>query len=340
MKRLRVLAMVHEELVPPEDPGDGDVVDVPWKVEYDIVSTLRDMGHEVRVLGVGRELRVIREAVEELRPHIAFNLLESFHDISLFDSNVVAYLELLRVAYTGCNPRGLLLSRDKSLSKKILAYHRIACPNSIVFPRGRRPRLPKRLRFPLIVKAVAEDASAGISQASVVESEDKVRERVAFIHESVGAAAIAEEYIEGRELYVGVLGNRRLQVLPVWELQAARLPSDGRLIATERVKFSRKHQEKYGITWGPAEVLDAGVATKVQQLAKRVFRALELTGYARIDFRLDGEGRPWVLEANANPDLGYGAELAESAHVAGLDFEALLSRILALGLAWRQELGA
>src|SRR5262245_18098218 len=192
MKPLRVLVLMHEDLVPPDAPGDVDMLAVPWKTEFDVVSTLREMGHEARPLGVRSDLRVVREVIEEWKPHIAFNLLEEFDGVATYDQNVVAYLELLRVPDTGCNPRGLMLSRDKALSKKILAYHRIPCPDYSVFPLGRAVRRPRRPSFPLFVKSLIEAASLGIAQASVVESDDKLSERVKFIHESLGTSAIVE----------------------------------------------------------------------------------------------------------------------------------------------------
>jgi D-alanine-D-alanine ligase len=338
MKTMRILAVVHEDLVPPEDPGDVDLRTAEWKTEYDVVSSLKEMGHEVRALGVRSDLGVIRRAVEEWKPHIAFNLLEEFDGIAVYDQNVVAYLELLRVPYTGCNPRGLMLSRDKALSKKILIYHRIRCPDFAVFPLRRAARRPARLPFPLIVKSVSEDASLGIAQASVVDSDERLRERVGFIHESVGTGAIAEQYIDGRELYVGVVGNRRLRVFPVWEIFMDRLREDARPIATQRVKWSRSYQRKHGIRWGEARGLPADVVRRVQSLAKRVYRVLGLSGYARIDFRLDPEGGLHVLEANPNPEIGYGEELAESAEKAGLSYEALLQHVVSLGLRWRHDM--
>ena len=191
----------------------------------------------------------------EWKPHIAFNLLEGFDDITIFDQNVVSHLELLKLSYTGCNPRGLLLARDKSLSKKLLAYHRIPVPEFEVFRIGRPIRRPKRLPFPLIVKSLTQEASIGISQASVVDSDEKLKERVAFIHDSIGTAAIVEQYIEGRELYVGILGNQTLQALPVWELFFTNMPEGAKRIATDRVKWSVKYQKKYGIDSGPARDL-------------------------------------------------------------------------------------
>jgi D-alanine-D-alanine ligase len=340
MKPLRVLALMHEYLVPPDPPGDVDLASVPWKTEFGVVSTLREVGHEVRALGVRSDLRVVREAIEEWKPHIAFNLLEEFDGEATYDQNVVAYLELLRVPYTGCNPRGLMLSRDKALSKKILSYHRIPCPDFAVFPIGRAVRRPKRLPFPLIVKSLTEDASLGISQASVVENDEKLGERVAFVHQNLGTSAIAERYVEGRELYVAVVGNRRLRVFPVWELRMEGLPEEAHPIATQRLKWSKRYQKKYGIKWGEARNLPDGVTRRVQMLAKRIYRTLGLSGYARIDFRLDANQAPYVLEANPNPEIAYGEELAESAEKAGLSYEALLQQILGLGLSWRHDVYA
>ena len=336
--RLRVLALVHRHLIPPARVEDGtDIASAPWRTEYDVISTLTTMGHEVQTLGVHDDLGDIRRAATDWKPHIAFNLLEGFDDISIFDQNVVSHLELLKLSYTGCNPRGLLLARDKSLSKKLLAYHRIPVPEFEVFRIGRPIRRPKRLQFPLIVKSLTQEASIGISQASVVDSDEKLRERVTFIHESIGTAALAERYVEGRELYVGVLGNQLLQALPVWELFFTNMPADAKRIATDRVKWSVKYQKKYGIESGPARELSETVGGDIQHLCKRAFRALELSGYARIDMRLDDAGNAWILEANPNPQIARGEDFAASAERAGMSYETVLQRIINLGLRWQPE---
>src|SRR6202049_4876275 len=279
---MRVLALVHRHLIPPDKVEEGtDITAVPWRTGYGVISTLRAMGHEVQALGVHDDLGEIRRLATEWKPHIAFNLLEGFDDITIFDQNVVSHLELLKLSYTGCNPRGLLLARDKSLSKKLLSYHRIAVPEFEVFRIGRPIRRSKRLPFPLIVKSLTQEASIGISQASVVDSDEKLKERVTFIHESIGTAAIVEQYIEGRELYVGVIGNQALQALPVWELFFTNMPEGAKRIATDRVKWSTKYQEKYGIDSGPAKDLPDAKGEELQHLCKRAYRALELSGYAR-----------------------------------------------------------
>jgi D-alanine-D-alanine ligase len=337
VKPQRVLVLVHKHLVPPEDTTGIDLVSAEWKTEYDVITTLREQGHEVQPLGIQDELNPIRQHVEEWKPTIVFNLLEAFDNVNLFDQNVVSYLELLRIPYTGCSPRGLILSRDKSLSKKLMAYHRIPVPEWTVFQRGRKVRVPPRLRFPLIVKSLTHEASIGIAQASVVGDEEKLRKRVEFIHESVGTHAIAERYIDGRELYVGVIGNERLQVFPVWEMHFSKMvEGDNWPIATERVKWSAKYQKKHGIATNKAADL-AEQEVAIGKMAKRVYRAVDLTGYGRIDLRLDNEGRIYVLEANPNPQIAYGEDFAESAHHAGIEYGDLLDRILALGLKWRPE---
>src|ERR1700730_13875674 len=333
---MRVLALVHRHLIPPDKIEEGtDIVSAPWRTEYDVISTLRDIGHEVQALGVHDALGEIRRLVTEWKPHIAFNLLEGFDDIAIFDQNVVSHLELLKLPYTGCNPRGLLLARDKSLSKKLLAYHRISVPEFEVVRIGRPIRRPKRLTFPLIVKSLTQEASIGISQASVVDSDEKLKERVAFIHESIRTAALVEQYVEGREIYVGIMGNQALQALPVWELLFTNMPEGARRIATDRVKWSVKYQNKYGIDSGPARDLPEAQAESIQHLCKRAYRALELSGYARIDLRLEENGNVWVLEANPNPQIAKGEDFAASAEKLGLSYEALMQRIINLGLRWQ-----
>ena len=341
MKPMRVLVLVHETLVPPEDSSGYTVEQVDeWRTEYDVSSSLRAMGHEVRVLGMGDNLAELRSAITDWKPDIAFNLLEEFQGIVTYDQYVVAFLELMRQPYTGCNPRGMMISRDKVLSKQILAYHRIPTPKFVLLPRNRRFREPRRLRFPLFVKSATEDASLGISQASIVHDGQRLRERVEFIHEQTTSDALVEEYVEGREIYIGLIGNERLTTFPLWELNFGTLPEVMAGIATRKVKWDRKYQLKHGIGTGPALDLPEGLAPRVAQLARRVYRALCLSGYGRLDLRLGPDGSVFVLEANANPNLAQTEDLATSALASGVGYDALLERILRFGVtyqaAWRQ----
>ena len=335
MKPQRVLTLVHKGLEPPEEKQDKNTaLTAEWRMEYDVVRTLRSLGHELRVIGVHDDLTPIRSSIDEFKPSITFNLMEMFDDVVVFDQNVVSYLELLKVPYTGCNPRGLTLSRDKALAKKLMAYHRIPVPDFVVVPLGRKPKIPKRLQYPLIVKSLTYESSTGISQASVVESEDAMNKRVQFIHETIMTPAIVEEFIDGRELYVGVMGNDRLQVFPVWEMSFAKMPDNNWRIATERVKWSVKYQKKHGIDTALAG-LSREEAERVQHVAKRVYRALDLSGYGRIDLRMKADGQLYVIEANANPQLAEGEDFAQSAHRAGVSYAKLIERIIGLGLQWQ-----
>lgn len=333
MKKLRVLVLMHPSLLPPDTlEGYTEKEAYVWKTEYDVVMTLRRLGHEVRPLGLADELAPLRLAITEWKPHLVFNLLEEFHGLTEFDQHVVSYLELLQTHYTGSNPRGLVLARDKALSKKLLVYHRIPVPAFVVFPRGRKIRLPRDLLFPLIVKCLKEEASRGIAQASIVDNEEKLKERVGFIHESMGSDAIVEQFIKGRELYVGVIGNKRLEVLPTWELVFENLPPGSAAIATARIKHNPEYQEKWGIYQQPAADLSLSLLAHIVRTTKRIYRILQLDGYARIDYRLGPTGELYFLEANPNPEIAEREEFASAAQAAGLPYPELLQKILQLGL--------
>jgi D-alanine-D-alanine ligase len=334
MRQLRVLAMMHEDLVPPESvEGMTEEQIAPFKTEYDIMVTLEeDLGHQARCVGLNDDLSVLRHAIDTFKPHIVFNILEEFDGKAVFDQHVVSYLELLRVPYTGGSPLGLTLARDKGLSKRILASYGLPVPKFAVFPMGQKVRRPPEVGFPLFVKSVNEEASLGISRASIVRTDQQLQRRVAFVHESVGTDAIAEQYVEGRELYVAILGNERLQVFPVWELRFTKAPSDVPVIATSHVKWSLKYQKRHGVMTGPARNLSKRQEAEIKRICKQAYRVLGLTGYGRVDLRMADDGQVYIIEVNPNPQLMYGEDFAESAHHAGVTYEKLIQRILNLGL--------
>jgi D-alanine-D-alanine ligase len=338
MKKLRVLMVVHASLVPPDSlEGFTEKQVDEWRTEYDVMTTLRAMGHEIRCLGVLDSLTELRIAISDWQPDVVFNLLEEFNGIVTYDQHVVAYLELMRQPYTGCNPRGLLLSRDKSLCKQLLSFHRIPTPQFTVLRRGVKLKVPKKLRFPLFVKSPTEDASLGIAQASVVPDAQHLRDRVAFVHEQLGSDALVEEFIEGRELYVGVVGNDRLTRLPVWEMKFGSMPESLPTVATRKVKWDRKYQQKYGITTEAAHDLAPQVVATLDRLSRRIYRALGLSGYARMDFRVTAGGEVYVLEANANPNIALAEDFSQSALASKVTYDDLLARIMALGIKYQAE---
>lgn len=332
MRKRRVLLLVHEGLEPPASIEGLTSQEVsPFKAEYDVRVTLETLGHEVRVLALGDELAPLREAIAEFRPHIAFNMLVHFRGLANMDAHVVSYLELQRLAYTGVNPRGLVLANDKALSKKIMTFHRIRVPGFAVFGKGGRSKRPKRLEFPLIVKGATEHASLGIAQASIVKNDEELAQRVEYIQRTVCPQAIAEEYIEGRELTVSVMGNQRLETGPVWELSFDNLPAGTEPIATHKVKWDHAYQQKIGLRSGAASGLDDATQERLQKLAKRIFRVLGLSGYARVDLRLREDGKVFVLEANPNPDLSFGEDFAESMETKGYAYPQLVEKLIRLG---------
>ena len=338
---------MHEELVPPDDevgvPGSdasgrtarhSERMTAPWTMERDVLAALRELGHDVLVVGVADEIAEIRRTVEDFQPNVIFNCTVQFLDVGAYDAHVVSYFELLRAPYTGCNPRGLVLAGDKALSKKILEWHGVSVPRFAVYPRGKAVRMAPGLAFPLIVKSTAEQASLGISQASVVHDQAALAKRVAFVHEHLGTDAIAEQYILGRELTVGVLGNDRLQVLPVWEMTFDSLPDSAEPIATSRVKWDVEYQKKIGLRTHAAEDLPPEVERSIARMAGRIYRALDMSGYGRIDLRMDEAGRIFVLEANPNPDLTADEDFAVSAARVGIEYPQLIQRVLNLGMGY------
>ncbi len=325
---------MREDLIPPDTlDGVENKEKEEWRAEYDVVSTLRAMGHEVWPVGVRSDLGVIREAIEARQPHVAFNLLEEFDGYPHFDQHVVSYLELSKQKYTGCNPRGLTLARDKALTKKILAYHRIRAPRFAVFPPNRKVEPYRRLIYPLFVKSLSDEGSAGISQASVVRDDEKLKERVEFIHRQNQTAAIVEEFIEGREIYVGVIGNQKLQAYTPWELVMKNLPEGAPVIATGKVKWDVEYQKKIGLETMPAR-LEPKAKKEFERLSKRIYRMLDLSGYARIDYRLTGGGRIYALEVNPNPQIARNEDFADSAEHCKVKYEALLRKIMTLGMSY------
>jgi D-alanine-D-alanine ligase len=320
--------------MPPETlEGVEDKETMPWRTEYDVMSTLRKLGHETQPCGLGSDLSVVGKALEEQKPHLAFNLLEEFHGQALFDQHVVSYLELMKQRYSGCNPRGLTLAHDKALTKKILSYHRIATPTFAVFPMGKKVARPRQLKFPLFVKSITEDASSGISRGSLVHDDDKLAERVKFIHEQTSSHAMAEQYIEGREIYVAVMGNRKLQTFAPWELIMKNLPEGAPNIATSKVKWDKNYQRKVGLITKAAN-LPQELQRKVGHLSKRIYRLLSLSGYARLDYRMTDSGQFYLLEANPNPQIAKNEDFADSVVHDGIGYDQLLQKVITLGLSY------
>lgn len=330
MKRaLRVTVMMDEGCVPRDDP-DFSRDKQPPSTERHVVTSLRELGHDVRILPVGHELDPVLHKLTD-PPELVFNLTEQFGNDRRMDKNLVGLLELMRLRYTGTGPTGMMLCRDKGLCKQLLSLHRIRVPDFLLLPPGRPPRPPRRIRYPLIVKPIYEDASDGISMASIVGNAEELAQRAAMVHERFQQVAIAEEYVPGRELYVGVLGNSRLSALPAREIRFGANGNGGPEIATSRVKWDKEYREKWKIEYGFADLPDP-LAAKVARICKKVYRLLQLRDFGRIDLRLTDDDKIVILEVNPNPDIAYGEEVAEAAAKAGISYNRLIDRIVWLAM--------
>lgn len=333
-RKLKILAL-FDAIAPTTLDQDlsAELKTEDWKTEAHVLAALAELGHEAAHLAIFDDLDLLRQKVQSFAPDLIFNLADQFKNNRAFDQNIASYLEMHGLPFSGCGSTGLTLCKHKGVSKKILGYHRIHVPEFTVIPRGKRITRPRRLKFPILVKPLKEEASLGISQASFVETDEQFRERVQFIHEKFDNDVIAEEYIEGRELYVSILGNHRLQVFPIRELVFAEVPPDEPKIATYKAKWDEEYRKRWGLQNRFAEGLDPAVTREIELTCKRIYRLLTIDGYARLDLRLTPKNEVYFIEANPNPVLAADEDFAQSALKANLPYPQLINQIIRLGLS-------
>ncbi len=300
------------------------------EAEYEVAEALLACGHEVMLLGVYDDLEEMLEELDDFGAELVFNCSETFLGEPAHDYIIPAVIESSGYPYTGAGPAGMLATRDKAMSKKVLAYHGIAVPDFEVYPPGQRVRVPRGLSYPRIVKPAAADASEGISRRSVVHTAAQVRERVEWIHDWFEQPAIVEQFVEGRELYVGVVGNRgRLELLRLTEIvfDPARSKPWER-IASRQAKWDVPYRDRHGVRNVFARPVSRAAMEQMETLARVAYDALELRDYARIDVRLGTGGELWVLEVNCNPYISFGHDMSNAAEKSGMDYYELIDRIV------------
>ncbi len=300
------------------------------EMEYQTADALRQRGHEVYLLGIRDDLQYLVRCLCEVRPELVFNCAESFHANPALEYLIPGMLEAEGYRYTGAPPLALLVSRNKAMSKKILAYHGIRVPGFATYRPGERVEAEPPLSYPLIVKPLQSDASAGIAQASVVQDAAALAERVVLVHERFGQPAIAEEFVDGRELYVSLIGNGdALDILPITEMVFdKRKTKVEERIATRYAKWDEDYRARKGIRNVLARPISRATRERIETICGAAFRALWLRDYARLDVRLAPDGEVWFLEANANPFISYGHDMANAARKAGLDFYRFIQRLV------------
>lgn len=320
--RIAVLGNVERE-------GADDAVDV---VVPQVVEALRENGHDVSVLAVCADPRRLIDGIERLRPELVFNLLEEFGGLAAGNIAVAGLLDLLKVPYTGVGPGEAYIGQDKALAKKILAFEGIPYPRFAVFPKDAGFETGGgNLRLPLFVKPVDMDASIGIGGDAIVHDTGALMKRVVHIHETLGGAALAEEYIEGREFQVGVLGNAEPLALPPVELDFSGMPADMPHVMDHKAKFEVGTPEYEGTKIVVPELPDE-LRAKLQKVSVDAYRALRVRDYGRVDLRLAETGEIYVIEANASCYLEKSGEFCRAAEAAGMTYPALVQRIVDLAM--------
>ena len=321
------VALLHTQdaLEPPVDP-----------VLADIEGALKELGHDCRRIVVDKTVEPLVTSLTGDRPDLVFNLAESFAGRSALESNVAALLNLLGLRYTGSSPAGLILAGDKTLTKKVLTFHGILTARFATVFRG-SVDWAGDISFPLIVKPPQEDASLGITQKSIVNDVQELLKTISSLQTEYQSPVLAEEFIEGREFYVGVLGNSDAQALPIMELDFSGFPEGMPKIASWAAKWGDEGDEKGAEFEGTKSIFPTGLGDelteRMQKVAVDAFHALRLRDYARVDLRVNSKGEIYVIEVNPNCYLEKQAEFATAAAKSGLEYTQLIGRIVELANA-------
>jgi D-alanine-D-alanine ligase len=305
-----------------------------WKTERDVRNTLIKLGHEVIPFGIHDDIEPFLKIVKDEKPDLVFNMSEAFSGKRNFEPNLTALMELVGVPFTGAGPMSLQICKDKGLTKSILGYHEISTPKFLVAKKSRPFPLSslRKFPFPAFIKPLQLESSEGIAQMSYAANEKEALARVKYIHDKLGVDAIVEEFIDGREVYVSILGNDKLSVFPARELYFKQVPDHEPKFATFKSKWDREYRKKWGIDSGWVNELPESMQKKLNDVCKKIYRLLNIQGFGRIDLRIRGD-EIYFIEANPNPSIAKKEDYALSAHKAGVEYDELISRIVSLSLS-------
>lgn len=303
-----------------------------WKTEKDVKNALLKLGHQVLPFGIHDDIEPFIKIVKDQKPDLVFNMSEAFSGQRNFEPNLTALMQLVGVPFTGAGPMSLQLCKDKGLTKIILDYHEIKTPQFVIAKKGRAITSLKNFSFPAFIKPLQLESSEGISQSSFVTNEKDAFARVKFIHDSLNTDAIIEEFIDGREVYVSILGNEKLQVFPPRELFFKEIPDHEPKFATYRSKWDQTYRKKWGIDTDWAKDFSEPMQKKLNDVCKKIYRLLEIQGFGRIDLRIRQDDI-YFIEANPNPSIAKKEDYALSASKAGVKYEDLIAKIVSLSLS-------
>lgn len=313
---------------PPDQDYSQYLKDENWKSELAIKKALEGLGHEPIFVGVHDDIPRLVQELKQIQPDVVFNLAEAFRNDRQYEPHIVALLELLQIPFTGTGSFGLQLCKDKELSKKILSHHRIQVPHSLLSKVSKPIKKFGKFPMPAFVKLARSEASEGITQDSFVENEEDGLARVQFLHKKYEEDVLVEEFIFGRDLYVSVIGSKRLHVLPFRQLQFTKDPDRAAQFATYKTKWDEAYRKRWGIKNTFAPELPEEIEKRACEIAKKAFSALNLSGFARFDFRLTDKNELVMLEANPNPSISDDDDFVLSAKKAGLTFSELIEKLV------------
>jgi len=330
MEGLRVSVLFYEE--------HGKATPTHDEVVEQVAEALAATGHHPLLLGIHDDLRELIDKLAQQKPDLVFNLCETFAGRDANEGNVTAALVLLGRRFTGTGPVGMALRQDKAVTNKLLQFHEVTCPRFAIFASDNL-EFAGKMRFPVFVKPMRGDASVGVHDSSLVRNYESLIERVAFIQKDLQDAALVEEYIEGREFYVGVLGNDPAEALPIIEMDFSKLPQGYPHIYGWEAKFDHASRQFEAVNAIVATDLSAEVRHRITAAALEAVYALQVRDYARVDIRLARDGTPYVIEVNANPYLERTSAFALAALQAGMGYNTLIHRIVQIAWKCSEESG-
>jgi D-alanine-D-alanine ligase len=330
MAKLKVLLLFDLSVAIKKEEYSEYLKTEDWKTEAGILRVLKKLGHEVTLFGLHDDIQPLVDELRNHRPDLVFNLCEAFSGDRNFEPHVASLLELMKIPYTGAGVMALKICKDKGLTKKLLSYHRIHLPRFELSHRSRPLRSLRKFTYPAFIKPLKLEASEGISQVSFANNEKEALERVKFVNERLGVDAMVEEYIDGREIYVSILGNDRLQIFPSRELFFKQVPEGEPKFATFRAKWNESYRKKWGIDTGSAKSFPEDVENRINDTCRKIYKLLQLKGYGRIDLRVRDNGEVYFIEANPNPSIAREDDFALSAEKGGMDYESLIAKVISL----------
>lgn len=336
MKSLKIILLFDVSIQLPTTEYEKYWSTPDWKSENDVRLALMKLGHQVIPFGIFNDLHGFLKLVGDEKPDLVFNMSEAFSGKRDFEPNLTSVMQLMGVPFTGSGPMSLQLCKDKGLTKIILSHHDIQTPQFIVARKGRSIDSLKKFQFPAFIKPLQLESSEGISQSSYAQNEKEALARVQFIHEKLGVDAIIEEFIDGREVYVSVLGNEKLTTYPPRELFFKQMDKDEPKFATYKSKWDKGYRKKWGIDTGWMNDTTEPFQKKISETCKKIYRLLQIQGFGRIDLRIKGD-QIYFIEANPNPSIAKKEDFSLSAHKAGVEYTELISKIITLSLSSKEN---